>query len=480
MPPKAKAKAKAKARARLPRPAAPARRARMRRPAARGTPWERGEEVPLHQVAPLDLRPGCLLAVTEADYFGEQAKFSCEVVKMEMEYGETTLVVKAKGTTHEGILKAHSAHPHQLFRCHVCPEGCSRQEVGEYRIHGLRGRQLNREGDEPWTSNLEAVEPGKEEDDENANLRRRSALLTQEVPGGDAHRGDREEVPALPGEKEKEQSDKKKKKKKKTKEKKEKGVLNGRHPILAGQKQAKDVFGGTALDPREKVRRRVLSKAQRFVSSKKSRSTSGSTSSDSSSSSSLEEAKGLAGVFTEETKIRGVAERFPGALAMESLASMERSLLAAAGETQEKDALRPVALLYYRSVLAKKANGPQSREMLNLSTVLDLMVRGRIAAAADVVAQRLKAQESITQGTHWAIAQRLEIPPFETEGLVARTELQQAQKEDYAEARSRWRTQRASQGKGDSKGKTKGQKGDRETWKKEEDSQKKGKGKEKK
>ena len=164
-------------------------------------------------------------------------------------------------------------------------------------------------------------------------------------------------------------------------------------------------------------------------------------------------------MFAEETKIRGVAERYPGALAMESLASMKRSLLTAAGEDQEEGILKPVALLYYRSVLSKRASGPQSREMLNLSTALDMMLKGRIASAADVIAQRLKAQEAITQGTHWAIAQRLEIPPSEAEGLVARTELQQAQKEDYADARARWRSQSTSQGKGEAKGKNKWQRG---------------------
>lgn len=475
MPPKAKAKAKARARAALRRPAAPARRGLLRRPAVGGTPWERGEEVPLHQVSPLDLRPGCLLAVTEGDYFGARIKLACEVVKMEMEYGETTLVVRAKGTDSEAILRTHTAHPDQVFRCQ---EGCGRQDVGDYKIHALKGRQIKRDGDEPWTGNLG---PEKEEDDENAHLRRRGALLAQEGRVEDAGREVREGLQALPSQVERTGGDKKKKKKKK--EKKDKHILDGRHPGLAGQKAAQEVFGGTALDPRERVRRRVLSKAQKFVSSKRSKSTSGSSNSSSSSSSSLEEVKGLATVFAEETKIRGVAERYPGALAMESLASMKRSLLTAAGEEQEEGTLKPVALLYYRSVLSKRASGPQAREMLNLSTALDLMLKGRIASAADVIAQRLKAQESVAQGTHWAIAQRLEIPPSEAEGLVARTELQQAQKEDYADARARWRSQSASQGKGEAKGKGKWQKGDREPWKKEERKEepgKKGKGKEKK
>ena len=362
-------------------------------------------------MSPLDLRPGCLLAVTEGYYFGARVKLACEVIKMEMEYGETTLVVKAKGTDSEALLRTHTAQPNQVFRCHVCQEGCSRQDVGDYKVHALKGRQIKRDGDEPWTGNLG---PEKEEDDENANLRRRVALLAQEGRVEDADREVREGVPALPRQGEMPGGDKKKKKKKK--EKKDKHILDGRHPGLAGQKTTQEVFGGTALDPRERVRRRVLSKAQKFVSSKKSKSTSGSSNSSSSSSSSLEEVKGLTTVFAEETKIRGVAERYPGALAMESLASMKRSLLTAAGEDQEEGILKPVALLYYRSVLSKRASGPQSREMLNLSTALDMMLKGRIASAADVIAERLKAQEAITQGTHWAHRPKARDSPIGSRG----------------------------------------------------------------
>eukprot|EP00435_Cladocopium_sp_Y103_P039385 s239_g10.t1 len=484
MPPKAKVRAKAKARGgALRRRAAVVGPRRIRRPAARGdeTPWGQGQEVPLHQVSPVDLQPGCWLAVTEGDYFGEQVKLACEVTKLEMEHGETTLVVKPKGTDSEAILKVHTAHPQQSFRCHVCPPGCGRQDVGEFKLHASKGRKVNREGDEAWTNNLEVVDPGADGrggEDENADLRRRAALLRPEHPGGQAMQPEREGGVALPGEEDKAEETKKKKKKKE--KKKEKNLLDGRHPAQAGQKEVKEIYGGTAMDPREKVRRRVLAKAQKFVASKKVRSSSGSSSESSTSSSSLE-ARGLTTVFAEETKIRGVAERFPGALAMESMVAMRRSLLTTSGEEADETSLKPVALLYFRSVLAKRANGPQSREMLNLSTVLDLLVRGRIASAADVVAQRLKAQEAVTQGTHWAVAQRMEIPPSEAEGIAARTELRHAQKEDYADAQARWRAQSSGGGRGDGKGKNKGQKG--EAWKKEErkdEPAKKGKGKEKK
>ena len=156
---------------------------------------------------------------------------------MEMEYGETTLVVKAKGTDSEALLRTHTAQPNQVFRCHVCQEGCSRQDVGDYKVHALKGRQIKRDGDEPWTGNLG---PEKEEDDENANLRRRVALLAQEGRVEDADREVREGVPALPRQGEMPGGDKKKKKKKK--EKKDKHILDGRHPGLAGQKTTQEVF----------------------------------------------------------------------------------------------------------------------------------------------------------------------------------------------------------------------------------------------
>ena len=53
-------------------------------------------------------------------------------------------------------------------------------------------------------------------------------------------------------------SSKKKKKKKKAKEaQKAKDMADGRYPALAVQKDLAVIFGGTGLDPREKVRRRV-------------------------------------------------------------------------------------------------------------------------------------------------------------------------------------------------------------------------------
>lgn len=486
MPPKAKAKAKARVGAVLRRPAH--RRGGLRRPAGAGdgqSPWALGQEVDLHQVPPMELGPGTWLVASKANYFGATVKFAGEVVKLEVEQGEVTLQLRATGTDNEHVLRAHSAQPQQVFRGHVCPEGCGMQETGDYIIHLLRGRKADLDHDDPWIKNLQAGKVPEEVGDELGALRARSqALQLGGLPGMGGPPPEGQE--GLPGAKEKEASPvASKKKKKKKEEKKSKGVTDGRYPAVAVQKDLKDLFGGTGMDPRERVRRRVMTKAQKFISRKRTKSSAGSSNSSSSSSSTtVEDPKGLESIFMEQTKVKGVAERYPGALTMEMVGSMREALLTSAGEEMEESAVRPTALLYYRSVLSKRASGAQARELLNISTALDHLLRGRAASAADVLSQRLKAQEAVCQGTAWSIAMRMEVPPPEMGGLAGRTELKAAQKEDYEESRARWRSQSAASGKGDGKTKGKGPKGDKEGWRREEtrpdNREKKGKGQEKK
>ena len=99
------------------------------------------------------------------------------------------------------------------------------------------------------------------------------------------------------------------------------------------------------------------------------------------------------GVFSEETKTRALGERYPGALAMETLMLM-RNLLATAGEEGEEQSTRPIALLYFRSALSRKCSGAQARELLNISSAIDALLRARPAQALDILCQRLKAQET--------------------------------------------------------------------------------------
>lgn len=133
-------------------------------------------------------------------------------------------------------------------------------------VHAMKGRKMKGDGEEDWVKNLMAVGPSAELEDENAASRRRSDALKHGAldapPGGELTAKDKEKS-----------DDEKKERKKKKKAKKEargkaKGeeLLSGRHPVKAATKTLEAVFGGTALDPKEKVRRRV--KAQRFASRK--------------------------------------------------------------------------------------------------------------------------------------------------------------------------------------------------------------------
>ena len=481
MPPKAKAKAAAMLR----RPAGHPRVGALRRPAGRGevrSPWAQGLEQELWKVSPTELGPGSLLAITEADYFGAPVKFAGEVTQLVIEHGESTVLMKALGTDHEGLLRAHSARPLQLFKGHICPPGCGKLTSGEYLIHCVKGRRLNKEQEEGWTSNLEGHRPPAEEGDEMAELRERSHRLRGGDPGGGSTMRQGEVPP--PGRLEAEASvDKKRKKKDKKEKKRTKEVSEGRHPAVAAQKELRDLYAGTALDPQERIRRRILGKAQKFAARKKPRSSSGSSGSSSSSTSpTVEGFRGLESVFAEENKVRALAERFPGALTLEAVTAMRQALLTTSGEELDDTGVKPVALLYYRSVLCRRATGAQSREMLNLAAALDHLLRGRVVCAADIISQRLKAQEAVTQGTSWSVALRMEVPPPESGSLVSRAELQQARREDYSEAQARWRTQANSGSKGDGKGKGKNQKGHQEPWKKDEKKEeaRKGKGSERK
>ena len=134
-------------------------------------------------------------------------------------------------------------------------------------------------------------------------------------------------------ESEQKDADQTQKKKKKKEKKKAKDIVSGRHAAVAAQKELKEIYSGTGLEPREKVRRRVLARAQKLVSRKKTTSSSSGSSSNSSSSSSptYEDFKGSESVFSEETKVKGVAERCPGALTVEAVTAMRRSLLTIRG-----------------------------------------------------------------------------------------------------------------------------------------------------
>ena len=224
MPPKAKAGAKAKAHP-LHRPAARVRVRGVRRPAAGGgvSPWDLGQEVALATIPPGDLGPGCSLVITEGYYYGGKMKIAGEVTKLEMEGGEVNVKLKVTGTDHEGLLKTSSAHPQQQFLCHLCGAGCNKMDVGEFRVHAVRGRRRKAADEEGWVTNLVAG-AAPEEEDENQELRQRAALLAGQGGEPGDPPGAEKEKRASPQDKEEESGEVKKKKKE---EKPEEGERSG-------------------------------------------------------------------------------------------------------------------------------------------------------------------------------------------------------------------------------------------------------------
>ena len=59
-----------------------------------------------------------------------------------------------------------------------------------------------------------------------------------------------------------------------------------------------------------------------------------------------------------------------------------------------------------------------SREYLSVASALDLILQARVAESADLLSQRLKSLESMGNGVHYSIAQRMELLPSER-GMIA-------------------------------------------------------------
>ena len=48
-----------------------------------------------------------------------------------------------------------------------------------------------------------------------------------------------------------------------------------------------------------------------------------------------------------------------------------------------------------------------AQEILTLAQAADFMLIGKIAAAADVVCQRIKSLEAVAKGSHWSTGRQL-------------------------------------------------------------------------
>lgn len=441
--------------------------------------WRRGETVPLEALTMSELVVGVHLVFEEAFYYQVRCRVAGKLIDIGLEGGSFLLKLQSTGTDSDALLKHCSDPGKRGIRVLRCPHDCGHDLVAEDLLHGVRVRQARAVGlEEGWVNNL--IEVTAELPDELEELRKRQAGLAPAVPGAEKAKA-RSISSEESGRKKKKKGKKKKEKKKDQKEKapskaKETGTeeksreavaLDGSQPRLACVKEAKHLFQGTGLDPRERVRSRVLRKARRYASRKTDRSTSSSASSSSESNEKDEElAQMPENIFEQSSKIRRISGAFPGALTTQALTSMRESLLQELGEEETRGPLKPVATLFFRQVLQKKASGPTSRELQTLSALVDTLLRCKPAAALDIAIQRMKSIESTLGGSHWQISQRLEILPTEGSNLTAGPELEDARKHVYAEAKVRnmsttsdGRRPPKGGGKGKSEGKHEGKKG---------------------
>ena len=261
----------------------------------------------LEGVSHADLLPGSSLVLEEASYFGRKLKIAGSIRRIEVEEDRRYLHLKLHGTDSEDVLQVFSAEPDLLFKVHICPVDCDQMETGERVIHARKGRKEKTAGEAPWVRSLEGVRKTEVPPREMERLRARAEGLGHPDPG--------ERMPAAEGEgrapPEEKEAAKKKKKKKKTEEEK---LALGYKPSRAGKKDHQAIYSGTAMDNQEKVRRRVMGKAQKFAAKKKARSSSTSSddgSSESSKSNSPERME-VEGVFLEQSRPRGISERSSG------------------------------------------------------------------------------------------------------------------------------------------------------------------------
>ena len=90
------------------------------------------------------------------------------------------------------------------------------------------------------------------------------------------------------------------------------------------------------------------------------------------------------------------------------------------GATRESNGVEPVAMLYLRQHLHRRASGPALRELVTLAIAVDQLLRARPSRALDTLLQRFKAVEAGLMGAHWSVAQRLRGIEFSPKGSLHR------------------------------------------------------------
>lgn len=390
---------------------------------------------------PLEVwKKGLRVVVVDGSYWEEKVSVAGVVQQVVANGEEVQLEIDLRGTQCEALVKWKGANPGKALIIDLCRKDCPLTSK-DGLVHCQLIKKLLPDAEEAWMRNLEGMD---KPEDELKLLRRRSEALEprkEDRPGGRKEQVSSEETS---------RRSRKRKKKKNRKERKEKRKV-------VGTKSLKSLFETTGLDPEPQQRKRIMKRA-RHVAKKKSKKGSSTSSSSASSLESSGGEEGSSGLFGEETKVRSVWTKYPGCLTQSAVRQLQRSLIQQSGQPWELDqsALPPIFSQYWRMVLDHKASRAISREMQTLSFVLDLLLQGRPASAADAATQRLKSLEQMAGGADYRVTQRLEVVPLESTSMSSTVETLEASRVQREEMKAR---NAAAKG-----WERKGGKGDFESW----------------
>ena len=420
------------------RPAAAGERVgALRRPAAAGARegdgWERAGEVSS------DTLLGWQWVHLRGRYWDEEVEVIGKVMDIKRKDTGREILLKASGTPSESLLRALSGVPSRQLRVHLCPDPCPALVWEEAYLHCSQVREVER-GSLGWSQTLEAAVE-KEDDDELRQLRASAEelRLRGKGVGGQAEKPKKKEV--SPGS----SGDEAKKKKKKRKRAASR---------IQARKGLDSLFGTTGLDPKAEVRRKVKKRARRVARRTRNKKRGSSSSDGSSSSSSSPESCEVddKDLFEPATSTQRVWKQCPGVLTMTMIAEAKEALLSQRGTPGEPmdGAVPAIATQYVRQILMPTMSGPVAREPHHWGLLLDLLLTGQVAAAADLGAQRLKALEGHAKGMKPELLRQLELVAQERPSLSSATEIMKAGRQASEEQKV---LQKASVRDGQDKGK---------------------------
>ena len=420
------------------RPAAAGLRAgALRRPAAaierRGEVWEKSGEVSS------DTLLGWTWAHLRGAYWEEDVEAIGKVVELRRKDTGREIIVKVSGTPSESLLKMLSGVANKQLRVHLCPDPCPALVWEDGYLHCTQLREVDR-GSVGWSQNLEAAAAGPEDVDELHDLRASAEELRQRGKGVGGLAEKAKQAEKSPGSSGDEAKKKKKKKKAASR--------------IQAKKSLEQLCGTTGLDPKAEVRRRVKKRARRVARRTRNRKRDGTSSEDDSSSSSTPESFEVddKDLFEPATSTQRVWKQCPGALTMSMIAEAKEALLNQMGTPGEPmdGAVPAIVTQYVRQVLMPTMSGPVARESHHWGLLLDLLLTGQVAAAADLGAQRLKALEGHAKGMKPELLRQLELVAQERPSLSSATEIMKAGKQANEEQKV---LQKATSREGQDKGK---------------------------